>query len=172
MFVSIKIAFLSVVILLLYDASVFQLTLAFQSSWNNIVDFQPILIPLWEHGFTWLFCHPHILLCITFHIKFLNILNISMLWLNVQNVFLHVTCKTGKKGQSLDGLGVAFQVLMPEDSGSNPIIFRVACRFSSATHVCSSDSLPHNLLNSNSTLFKNQALWNRKRTELSFYNCK
>ena len=43
-----------------------------------------------------------------------------MLWLNVQNVFLHVTCKTGKKGQSLDGLGVAFQVLMPEDSGSNP----------------------------------------------------
>ena len=31
------------------------------------------------------------------------------------------------------------------------IIFKVACRFSSATHVWSSDSLPHNLLNENST---------------------
>ena len=33
---------------------------------------------------------------------------------------IHFACITFTMSRSLDGLGVAFQVLMPEDSGSNP----------------------------------------------------
>ena len=77
--------------------------------------FQPILNTImmaWIY-MTFFIIQIYFLPSITFHIKLLSsfqfscevyrdIFNISMLWLNVQNVSVHFTCITGKKRSILD----------------------------------------------------------------------